>query len=62
MTWHVYVARCGDGTLYTGITTDPVRREAAHNAGRGASYTAARRPVRHPFPELAGYVTLLLLP
>jgi len=46
MTWHIYVARCGDGTLYTGITTDPVRREAAHNAGRGASYTRARRPVR----------------
>lgn len=46
MAWHVYVARCDDGTLYTGITTDPARREAAHNAGRGASYTRARRPVR----------------
>jgi uncharacterized protein (TIGR02453 family) len=46
MTWHVYVARCGDGTLYTGITTDPARREAAHNTGRGAGYTRARRPVR----------------
>ena len=30
----------------TGITTDPARREAAHNAGRGASYTRSRRPVR----------------
>src|SRR6476661_289625 len=46
MPWHVYVARCHDGTLYTGITTDPARREAAHNAGRGASYTRSRRPVR----------------
>jgi uncharacterized protein (TIGR02453 family) len=46
MAWHVYLARCGDGTLYTGITTDPARREAAHNAGRGASYTRTRRPVR----------------
>jgi uncharacterized protein (TIGR02453 family) len=46
MAWHVYLARCGDGSLYTGITTDPGRREAAHNAGRGASYTRARRPVR----------------
>jgi uncharacterized protein (TIGR02453 family) len=46
MPWHVYVARCGDGSLYTGITTDPVRREAAHNAGRGAAYTRTRRPVR----------------
>jgi uncharacterized protein (TIGR02453 family) len=46
MAWHVYVARCGDGTLYTGITTDPTRREAAHNTGRGAAYTRSRRPVR----------------
>jgi uncharacterized protein (TIGR02453 family) len=46
MPWHVYVARCGDGSLYTGITTDPARRESAHNAGRGAAYTQARRPVR----------------
>ncbi len=46
MPWLIYVARCGDGTLYTGITTDPERREAAHNAGRGAAYTRARRPVR----------------
>ncbi len=46
MPWHVYVARCGDGSLYTGVTTDPARREAAHNAGRGGAYTRARRPVR----------------
>ena len=46
MPWHVYLARCGDGSLYTGITTDPARREAAHNAGRGAAYTRSRRPVR----------------
>jgi uncharacterized protein (TIGR02453 family) len=46
MPWFVYVARCGDGSLYTGVTTDPGRREAAHNAGRGGAYTRARRPVR----------------
>ncbi|MGI9039911.1 MAG: TIGR02453 family protein [Gemmatimonadales bacterium] len=46
MPWFVYLARCGDGTLYTGITTDPARREAAHNAGQGAAYTRARPPVR----------------
>lgn len=46
MPWHVYVARCGDDTLYTGVTTDPARREAAHNAGLGAAYTRSRRPVR----------------
>ena len=53
MPWHVYVARCGDGTLYTGVTTDPARREAAHNGGRGAAYTRARRPVRLIYLEPA---------
>jgi uncharacterized protein (TIGR02453 family) len=53
MTWHVYLARCGDGTLYTGVTTDPARREAAHNTGRGAAYTRARRPVRLVYTERA---------
>src|SRR5688572_13781984 len=46
MTWFVYLAQCGDGSLYAGVTTDPVRRQTAHNAGRGAAYTRARRPVR----------------
>ncbi|MGH7527341.1 MAG: TIGR02453 family protein, partial [Gemmatimonadales bacterium] len=45
MAWFVYLARCGDGSLYTGITTDPERREAAHNAGGGGAYTRSRRPV-----------------
>ena len=45
MSWTVYLARCSDGTLYTGITTDPVRRIAEHNSGSGAAYTRARRPV-----------------
>lgn len=53
MQWYVYVARCGDGTLYTGVTTDPARREAAHNAGRGAAYTRSRRPVRLVYQEPA---------
>jgi putative endonuclease len=43
--WHVYLARCADGTLYCGATNDLARRLAAHNAGRGAKYTAGRRPV-----------------
>ncbi len=46
MPWFVYLARCGDGSLYAGVTTDPGRRETAHNAGRGGAYTRARRPVR----------------
>jgi putative endonuclease len=41
----VYILRCADGTLYTGWTTDVAARERAHNQGRGAKYTANRRPV-----------------
>ena len=45
MPWFVYIARCRDGSLYTGVTTDVPRRLAAHNAGRGAAYTRSRAPV-----------------
>ncbi|WP_461208717.1 GIY-YIG nuclease family protein [Desulfocurvus sp. DL9XJH121] len=43
--WHVYLLRCADGTLYCGVTTDLSRRVDEHNAGTGAKYTRARRPV-----------------
>ncbi len=44
--WHVYIARCADGTLYTGIARDVERRIAEHNKGSvAANYTRARRPV-----------------
>ena len=43
--WSVYVVRCADGTLYTGVTTDLDRRLAQHDAGRGAAYTRGRGPV-----------------
>ncbi len=43
----LYIVKCADGTLYTGITTDVLRRLQEHNSSpRGAKYTAARRPVR----------------
>jgi putative endonuclease len=45
MPWTVYVARCRDGTLYTGITTDAKRRLAEHNSGIGAAYTRSRTPL-----------------
>lgn len=46
--WCVYMLRCADGSLYTGITTDIVRRVAEHNEGgaMGARYTRSRRPVQ----------------
>ena len=45
MRWFVYLVRCRDSSLYTGITTDPPVRVRAHNAGLGAKYTRGRRPV-----------------
>ena len=47
----VYIVRCADGTLYTGYARDPRAREQVHNSGRGAKYTAGRRPVRLVYKE-----------
>ncbi len=45
MTWTVYIIRCDDGSLYTGVTTDLERRFAEHQSGkRGARYFAGRQP------------------
>lgn len=43
--WFVYVVRCRDGTLYTGISRDLGARLAKHNQGKGARYTRGRGPV-----------------
>lgn len=55
MPWLVYLLRCADGTLYCGVTNDLEKRLAAHNAGKGAKYTAAasRRPVSLVWSEPA---------
>ena len=42
---YAYLLRCADGTIYSGYTTDPERRAAEHNSGRGAKYTRSRLPV-----------------
>ncbi|MFC0230933.1 GIY-YIG nuclease family protein [Bhargavaea ullalensis] len=47
----LYVLECSDGTLYAGYTNNLERRVKAHNDGRGAKYTRARRPVRCIFCE-----------
>lgn len=44
--WHVYIISCSDNTLYTGTTTDILRRIKEHNSGKGGSYTRVRRPVK----------------
>jgi putative endonuclease len=49
----VYLLRCVDGSLYTGITNDLVRRLAAHRAGKASAYTRSRRPLRLVYREAA---------
>ena len=50
--WFVYMLRCADASLYTGITTDLARRLTEHNTGAaGARYTRARRPVTLVYQE-----------
>ncbi len=51
--WVVYILRCADDTLYTGITNDLDRRLAAHAEGRGARYTRGRLPVELRYLEPA---------
>lgn len=43
--WFLYIARCSDGTLYTGIALNVAARIAEHDAGRGARYTRGRGPL-----------------
>jgi predicted GIY-YIG superfamily endonuclease len=51
--WLVYVLRCADGSLYTGITNDLPQRLEAHQSGKGARYTRARLPVELIYSEPA---------
>ena len=51
MNWTVYLLRCRDGSLYTGITNDLARRLARHRAGTASAYTRARRPLRLVYTE-----------
>lgn len=49
--WFVYMLRCRDGSLYTGITTDVSRRSKQHNAGTASKYTRSRLPARLVYQE-----------
>ena len=49
--WHVYILRCADGTLYTGIAVDLSKRLDAHQRGTAARYTRARLPVFLAYQE-----------
>ncbi len=52
--WYLYILRCGDGSLYTGITTDVKRRLETHRAGKGAKYTRGRGPLEVVYWEECG--------
>ena len=49
--WNVYMLCCGDGSLYTGISTDVQRRLAEHRSGKGAKYTRSRGPLELVYSE-----------
>jgi len=48
----VYLLRCGDGSLYTGITNDLSQRLASHRSGKASAYTRSRRPVSLAYREV----------
>jgi predicted GIY-YIG superfamily endonuclease len=52
--YFVYLLKCGDGTIYTGITTDVKRRLAEHKNGTGSHYTRSRGAIKILYSEKAG--------
>ena len=52
--WLTYIVRCVDGSLYTGITNDLIRRCEQHNAGAASRYTRSRLPVVLVYQEVQG--------
>jgi putative endonuclease len=58
--WYLYVVRCRNGHLYTGIATDVERRLADHRAGRGAKYLRGRGPLTLVFKQRIGEKGLAL--
>ena len=53
-TWFIYILRCADETLYTGITNKLSERIKKHNSGKGAKYTRSRLPVKIAYQEEVG--------
>ena len=51
MPWFAYIVECSDSSYYVGITNDLESRVSEHNAGKGASWTRMRRPVRLRFAQ-----------
>lgn len=49
--YFIYILKCKDGSLYTGITTDVKRRFAEHKAGKGGAYTRSHHPSKIVYTE-----------
>jgi len=58
--WYLYLIRCRDGSLYTGITTDVDRRLAEHQSGKGSKYLRGRSPLILVFQKELGSKNLAL--
>jgi putative endonuclease len=58
--WCLYILRCRDGSLYTGIAMDVARRLAAHKAGKGAKYLRGRGPLALVYKTTIGPKSLAL--
>jgi len=54
VTWFLYLIRCKDGALYTGITTDVDRRFIEHQSGKGAKYLRGKTPLTLVFQQKVG--------
>lgn len=52
--WFIYMIRCVDNSLYTGITTNVTKRFQAHESGKGAKYLKTRRPFELVFQQEVG--------
>ena len=52
--WYLYILKCGDGTLYTGIAVDVQARLQQHRSGKGAKYTRGRSPLELVYTEQCG--------
>ena len=52
--WSVYIVKCRDGKLYTGISNDVAKRVEKHNIGKGCKFTSYRYPVKLVYTEKCG--------
>jgi putative endonuclease len=58
--WYLYIVRCRNGSLYTGIATDVERRFAEHQANKGSKYLRGRGPLKLVFTKQIGKKELAL--